>query len=213
MIKVIVVDDHQIFIDGLKALIDGFEDIEIVSEANDGVDLIDRLTKIKADIILMDINMPRMNGIEATKLVLDKYPEIKVLMLTMHDSKEYIEKLLKAGAHGYILKNTGKEELYEAISTIVKGDNFYSAAVTKSIMDSMQKKKAVTKKLNNIELTSREKEVLVLIAQEFTTNEIAEKLFISHHTVESHRKNLISKLQVRGVSGLVKYAIQSGLAE
>ena len=213
MIKVIVVDDHQIFIDGVKALIESFEDINIVAEANDGVELIDSLSKNEADIILMDINMPVMDGIEATKLVLEKYPELKVLMLTMHDSKEYIEKLLKVGAHGYILKNTGKEELYEAINTVVNGDNFYSAAVTKSIMESMQKKKSVIKKLHNVQLTSREKDVLELIAQEFTTNEIAEKLFISHHTVESHRKNLISKLQVRGVSGLVKYAIQSGLVD
>ncbi len=213
MIRVVVVDDHQIFVDGVKALIEGFEDIEIVGEANDGIELIDCLSKAEANVILMDINMPIMDGIEATKLVLEKYPELKVLMLTMHDSKEYIEKLLKAGAHGYILKNTGKEELYEAINAVVKGDNYYSAAVTKSIMESMQKKKAVTKKLHNVELTSREKDVLELIAQEFTTNEIAEKLFISHHTVESHRKNLISKLQVRGVSGLVKYAIQSGLVD
>lgn len=213
MIKVVIVDDHQIFVDGVKALINEMENIEVVGEANNGVDLIDCLSRVAPDIVLMDVNMPIMDGIEATKTALEKYPNLKVLMLTMHDTREYIEKLLKAGAHGYILKNTGKTELQTAIETIMNGDTFYSAAVTKRIMESMQKKRVLEKRIGTAELTEREKEVLILIAQEFTTNEIADKLFISHHTVESHRKNLISKLQVRGVSGLVKYAIQSGLAE
>jgi len=213
MTKVIVVDDHQIFVDGVKALISGMESIEVVAEANNGVGLMDCLSKVEADIVLMDVNMPVMDGIEATQKSLEQYPDLKVLMLTMHDSTEYIQKLLKAGAHGYVLKNTGREELQLAIETIMKDEAFYSTAVTKRIMESMQKKRTVEKRLGNVELTGREKEVLVLIAQEYTTNEIAEKLFISHHTVESHRKNLISKLQVRGVSGLVKYAIQSGLVD
>ncbi|MBL4708220.1 MAG: response regulator transcription factor [Flavobacteriales bacterium] len=213
MIKAIVVDDHQIFVDGVKALINSMKGIEVVGEANNGVDLIDCLSKTEANIILMDVNMPVMDGIEATKAVLEKYPNLKVLMLTMHGSKEYIEKLLKAGAHGYVLKNTGKAELQTAVETIMSGEAFYSAAVTKRIMESMQKKRVVEKRIGNVELTQRETEVIVLIAQEYTTNEIAERLFISHHTVESHRKNLISKLQVRGVSGLVKYAIQSDLVD
>lgn len=213
MIKVIVVDDHQIFIDGVKTIIDTMDNISVVAEANNGVDLIDCLSKTEADIILMDVNMPKMDGVEATKTVLEKYPQLKVLMLTMHDSKAYIEKLLKTGASGYILKNTKKEELQTAIETVYEGGNYYSKEVTQQIMDSLQKHKKVKKSLGDVSLTEREKDVLRLIAQEHTTNEIAEKLFISHHTVESHRKNLISKLQVRGVGGLVKYAIQSGLVD
>ncbi len=211
--KVIIVDDHQIFIDGVKALISGIEGVEIVGEANNGVDLIDLLSKVKTDLILMDVNMPIMDGLEATQLVLEKYPEVKVLMLTMHDSKEYIEKLLKVGAHGYVLKNTGKHELKEAMESVMQGIPFYSQAVTKRIMESLQKKKAVSNEHGNVVLTERETEVLTLIAQELTSNEIAEKLFISHHTVESHRKNLIAKLQVRGISGLVKYAVQMGIVD
>ena len=213
MIKVVVVDDHQIFVDGIKVLINSMEGIEVSGEANNGVDLLDCLSKTQADLVLMDVNMPQMDGIEATKKVVEQYPNLKVLMLTMHDSTAYIEKLLKAGAHGYVLKNTGRAELQTAIETVMRGEAYYSAAVTQRIMEGLQKKKKLSNSLGDVELTDREKEVIILIAQEFTTNEIAEKLFISHHTVESHRKNLISKLQVRGVSGLVKYAIQSGLVD
>lgn len=213
MIKVIIVDDHQIFVDGVKVLLQEMDAIEVIGQANDGIDLLMLLQKESPDVILMDVNMPNMNGVEATKKVVSKYPDIKILMLTMHDNALYIEKLIKAGAHGYILKNTGKTELYKAIQTVMNGQPFYSAAVTQRIMEGLQKKKKVAQDVMHVQLTDREKQVIVLIAQEFTTNEIAEKLFISHHTVESHRKNLISKLQVRGTSGLVKYAIQSGLSD
>ena len=213
MIKVIIVDDHQIFVDGVKALLQNMEGIEAVGQANDGVDLIDCLSKTKADVILMDVNMPRMDGIEATKKVLVDYPDMKILMLTMHDSREYIGKLLKSGAHGYVLKNTRKEELKIAIETVMNGNSYYSPEVTQRVMESLQGKKRQRNGLGQVVLTDREKDVLKLIAQEFTTKEIGEKLYISHHTVESHRKNLISKLQVRGTTGLVVYAIQSGLVE
>lgn len=211
--KVVIVDDHQIFIDGVKALISGMDEVEVVGEANNGVDLIDLLSKLETDLILMDVNMPIMDGLEATQKVLEKYPDIKVLMLTMHDSREYIEKLLKVGAHGYVLKNTGKQELKEAMESVMSGIPYYSQAVTQRIMESLQKKKSVSNEHGNVVLTDREKEVLVLIAQEHTTHEIADQLFISHHTVESHRKNLIAKLQVRGISGLVKYAVQMGIVD
>lgn len=152
-----------------------------------------------------------MNGIAATEHVVKNYPRIKVLMLTMHDTKFYIEKLLKVGAHGYILKNTGKAELKEAIENLYDGGAYYSKSVTETIMQGLQDKKKTQKEHANVELTAREKDVLKWIAQELTSHEIAEKLFISHHTVESHRKNLIAKLGVRSVAGLVKYAVKMGL--
>ena len=161
----------------------------------------------------MDINMPEMDGIEATKLVKTKHPLLKILMLTMFSSRDYIEKLLRAGADGYILKNTGKAELQEAIETLMNGESYFSKEVTERIMEGLQKKKNMEKSTYLVELTEREIDVLKLIVQEFTTAEIAEKLFISTHTVETHRKNLISKLNVRNIAGLVKYAMQNGLVE
>lgn len=213
MIKVIIVDDHQIFLDGLKEVFKAFDEIEIVGEANDGVDLIDLLSKTSCDVILMDVNMPKMDGKDATKYVKAHFPNVKVLMLTMHDTKAYIEKLIKAGADGYLLKNTAKGELKKAISAVCEGQNYYSPMVTQTVMSSMREEKAVKAEYGSVELTDREKDVLTLIAKEMTSHEIAEKLFISHHTVESHRKNLIAKLGVRSLAGLVKYAVKIGLDE
>ncbi len=213
MIKILIADDHQLFIDGIKSLVNSMQNMEIIAEVGNGKQLLEVLEHTSSDIILMDINMPEMDGIEATKQVKIKYPSVKILMLTMFSSREYIEKLLRAGADGYILKNTGKVELQEAIETIVNGESYFSKEVTERIMEGLQKKKSAEKKSYIVELTEREIEVLKLIVQEFTTAEIAEKLFISTHTVETHRKNLISKLNVRNIAGLVKYAMQNGLVD
>lgn len=213
MIKIIIADDHQLFIDGIKSLVKTMKNMEIVAEVNNGKELLEVLEKKTCDIVLMDINMPEMDGIEATKLVKTKHPLLKILMLTMFSSRDYIEKLLRAGADGYILKNTGKAELQEAIETLMNGESYFSKEVTERIMEGLQKKKNMEKSTCLVELTEREIDVLKLIVQEFTTAEIAEKLFISTHTVETHRKNLISKLNVRNIAGLVKYAMQNGLVE
>ena len=213
MIKIIISDDHQLFIDGIKSILKSIRNMEIIGEVNNGNLLLELLEQQQCDVILMDINMPEMNGIDATKLIKSKFPEIRILMLTMYSSRDYIEKLLRVGADGYILKNTGKEELQEAIETVYKGESFFSKEVTERIMEGLQKKKTAEKNAYVVEITEREIDVLKLIVQEFTTTEIAEKLFISTHTVETHRKNLISKLNVRNIAGLVKYAMQHGLVE
>lgn len=213
MIKIIIADDHQLFIDGIKSILKSIRNMEIIGEVNNGNLLLELLEQQQCDVILMDINMPEMNGIDATKLIKSKFPGIRILMLTMYSSRDYIEKLLRVGADGYILKNTGKEELQEAIETVYKGESFFSKEVTERIMEGLQKKKTTEKNAYVVELTEREIDVLKLIVQEFMTTEIAEKLFISTHTVETHRKNLISKLNVRNIAGLVKYAMQHGLVE
>ena len=211
IIKILIADDHQMFIDGIKALLESNKAFSIVGEANNGNQVIEKLETTEVDIILMDVNMPELDGIEATKKIIKAYPKVKVLMLTMFNTRDYIEKVLKAGAHGYILKNTGKEELQEAILKIMNGESFFSKEVTEKIMQGLQKKKEAQNDPMFIELTDREKEVLIWIVEELTTQEIADKLFISHHTVETHRKNLISKLNVKNTAGLVKFAIQHGI--
>jgi two-component system nitrate/nitrite response regulator NarL len=213
MIKIIIADDHHLFIEGIHSLIKSMKNMEVVAEVANGKELLAKLVTTPCDIILMDINMPEMDGIEATKQVRANYPGIKILMLTMFSNKEYIEKLLRVGANGYLLKNTGIEELKTAIETVVSGESYFSKEVTERIMEGLQKKKAAERNTHLIELTEREIDVLKLIVQECTTAEIAEKLFISTHTVETHRKNLISKLNVRNIAGLVKYAMQNGLVD
>ena len=208
MIRIALVDDHQIVIDGLQAVLTTIEDFRIVGSANSGIDLIELLSKEEVDLIMMDISMPRMDGIEATEMVKEKYPNIKVLILSMHDDTKQTERAVNAGADGYLLKNAGVEEIDLAIRKAVNGETYYSEKIMQNILQSMK-----TEKKTQVELSERELEVLKLIAKEFTTKEIAEQLFISHHTVESHRKNLLFKLDVRGVAGLVRYAIENDLIE
>jgi DNA-binding NarL/FixJ family response regulator len=213
MITLLIADDHQMFIDGIKALLKNEKEIKVIGEALNGVQLLKLLEKEKPHVVLMDINMPEMDGVEATKTITSKYPKVKIIMLSMHSTKEFVAGLIEAGASGYILKNTGKRELLEAIQAVSEGKSYYSKEVTEIIMDSF---KNPLRKLQNPELpqlTDREKEVLKLIAQEFSTKEIAEKLFISTNTVETHRKNIMSKISAKNMAGLVKYAMQTGLLE
>jgi len=210
MIKIIIADDHQMFIDGIKSLLVNEKGIKLVGEALNGKEVLLLLDKEKADIVLLDVNMPEMDGIEATKQIRQRYPLVKILMLTMYNNQEFVFGLMNAGASGYILKNTGKAELLEAIKSVNEGKTFYSKEVTETILQNFTKKPE-EQRVEAAHLTEREKDVLKLIAQEYNTQEIAAKLFISTNTVETHRKNLLSKLQAKNIAGLVKFAIQTGL--
>lgn len=207
MIKVLLADDHQIIIDGLRFILDQEETVEVVGEASDGREVLDKLKNREVDIVILDINMPVLDGIDTMIRIRESHPEVKVLMLTMYNNAEFIKKLNQAGADGFILKNTGKEELMTALNTLSEGKTYYGQEVTKTLLDSQNKSKQPDK----IELTKREKEVLGLLADGLTTSEISEKLFISTHTVESHRKNLLSKFRVKNTTGLVKFAYQNGI--
>lgn len=210
MIKIIIADDHQMFIDGIKALLKNEKDIKVVGEALNGEEVLSILKKEKADIVLLDINMPVMDGIETTKLLQEKFPQVKILMLTMHNKHEFISGLVNAGASGYILKNTGKKELMEAIQSVYEGKNYFSNEVTETIMHDLHKN-PTEQKIEVAQLTDREKDVLKLIAEEYSTKQIADKLFINSNTVETHRKNLMSKIKAKNLAGLVKFALQTGL--
>lgn len=211
MIRILIADDHQMFIDGLKALLESYKSFTVAGQATNGLQVLEFLENDSVDIVLMDVNMSEMDGITATRELKKKHPHIKVLMLTMFTSKDYIEKVLKAGADGYILKNTGQEELNTAIETLISGKSYFTPEVTARIMQGLQGRKVVENDPMLVELTEREKDVLRLIIQGMTTNEIADKLCISFHTVESHRRNLISKLPVKNSAGLVKYAVDHNL--
>lgn len=219
MIDILIVDDHKIIRDGIKALLRTSDDIRIVGECSDGSQVLDALNEYEnVDIVLMDINMPEMNGLQATEAVLRDFPTVKVVALTMYNEDSYISKILNLGASGYILKNTGKQELLDALYKIKEGGNYFSEEVTQQMMSRFMNKKQKRESSRPSEevlerLTEREKEVLRLISMEYTNHEIAEQLSVSSRTIDSHRRNLLQKLDVKNTAGLVRFALQNGLAE
>lgn len=208
MIQIIIADDHQMFIDGLKLIIRSFENIEVSGEALNGDDLLELLDSKKADIVILDINMPGKDGIETAKEIRKKYPGIKILIVSMHKQREFIRHLVAAGVSGYILKNTGAKELQQAIRVINEGGEFFGEEITKEILQSMR---SHSSQREIPSFSKREMEVLRLLNEECTTQQIADKLFISFHTVESHRKNMLMKAGVKNTAGLIRYGINMGL--
>ena len=219
-IRIVIVDDHQIVRDGLRFLISGEPDMTIVAEAENGQDLLDKLAIEQPDVILLDIRMPVLNGIQATEKIHQLYPDVKIIILSMHDEEEYITKALQAGAQGYLLKKTGKEELIRAIRTVMDGTNYFSNDVSAKMLNRLMNRKSPNKTFMNssktpitkeIPLTTREIEIIRLIVQEYTNAEIAERLTISPRTVDTHRRNLLQKTGVKNTAGLVKFAMMNGL--
>jgi DNA-binding NarL/FixJ family response regulator len=211
-IKVIITDDHKIIRVGLRGLLDRETEIEVVGEAESAADTLALLARTPVDVVLMDIDLGDTDGIQATRMIKEQHPDIHVLGLTMHEETDYIVKMLEAGASGYLLKNAGREELLSAIHTVAKGDSYFSQKVSTTLLQALTHPKASTeKKTFQTPLSEREIEVLRLIAQEYSNGEIAEKLFISIRTVDTHRRNLLEKLQVKNTVGLVKYALDKGI--
>ena len=212
MINILIVDDHQVLADGIKALLSQEDDFKIVHHCIDGRSTMDYLQEQELPkLILLDINLPDTNGIQLCKDILEKYPSMKILALTMHHEPEMISQMVKAGVHGYLLKNTSQEELVSAIHKVYEGENYFSKTVTDRLLQGMQKQNKHTSSIQKI--TRREKEILKLIIEEMTTEEIAEKLFISPTTVISHRKSLLRKLNAKNTAGLVKAAYEFRLMD
>ncbi len=209
MIRVLIADDHQMFIDGLKSLLERESGIEITGSANNGTQALECIEAQKPDVVLLDINMPEMNGINTTALIRKKYPAVKVLILTMYKTKGFINGLTRTGAAGYILKNTSHSELMEAIRTVAAGGTFFSKEVAETLSD----KKPRFEVHSDASLSKREIEIIREIAKGLTTKQIAEKLFISYYTIETHRKNILSKLQLTNTAEVILYASQSGLLD
>jgi len=195
-------------LDGLKSLINSQDDIEVVSTAITGLDAIRQLEVLKVDIVLMDIDMPEMNGIDATKVLKKDYPDLKIIILTMHDEKSIIQLLMDIGADGYILKNATQEELLQGIKQVKSGKKHFSPDVTIALLRNDIESSKVSH-----DLTSREVEILTLIAEGFSNKEIGDKLFISHRTVDTHRTNLMKKLEINNIAGLIRYAIKHSLVQ
>lgn len=212
LIKILMVDDHKIVRDGIRSLLSDVPDCTFVGEAENGLDACEKTDELLPDLIILDINMPVMDGITCAKKIIEKHPEIKILALTMLNEQEYIKNMIAAGALGYILKNSGKDELVTAIHTVMDGKNYFSNDVKDAIfMQIIGKKNSIQKIAGEpIPLTRREIDVLRLIVEELTNQEIADKLFISVRTVDAHRRNLLEKTGARNTAGLVRFAIEHG---
>jgi DNA-binding NarL/FixJ family response regulator len=210
-IKILLVDDHKIVRDGIKLMLDSQADINVLCEAENGKQALEQLSDNRVDLAVMDINMPVMDGVTATKKIKEAYPDVKVLALTMSNDDLHIRQMIQAGASGYIMKSAGRKELREAIDTIMEGRHYFSDEATESIMRDLVKGKGKSTAPEPIHITDREQEILELIVQEHTNQEIAEKLYISSRTVDAHRRNLLQKTGARNTAGLVKYAFQHNL--
>jgi len=206
-IKILITDDHQIIVDGLRSLVNGMDGCEVVGVANNGREAVDILKILSVDIILMDIDMPVLDGLEATREIKAKYKGVKVIILSMHSQQGMIKNLIDIGVDGYLLKDSSKKELDNAIKQVSTGGQYFSSGVTHSLMAKNEKSEIG----GGVELTKREVEILQFIADGLTNREIGEKLFISHRTVDTHRTNLMKKLEVKNIAGLISYAIKNDI--
>jgi len=208
-IRLAITDDHEMVLKGIETMLDTTPEIKVVGTYKNATETIKNIAKDQPDILLLDINLPDINGIDLCKQLLKKNPDLKIIALTNFDETSFVKRILNNGAHGYLLKNTDKLELLEALKIVLSGEQYLQKDIQKKLL-----LQAVGKKSSNaliIKLTRREKEVLQAISEELTTKEISEKLFISPKTVETHRMNLMSKLGAKNSVGIIKIAIEKQL--
>lgn len=208
-IKVMIVDDHEIFRNGLKMVLSKLKYVELVAEATDGKEFVEMIDDVQPDIILLDIEMPGLNGIDAAKIVLKKTPKLKIIALTMFGDDEYIQSMLDTGAKGFLMKNINKDTLDKAIQTVFNGGNYYSEELFEFFTKQFTKDKTTT--TSTIEFTRREKEILQLLCEGLSNKEIADALFISERTVLGHKTNLLTKTNTKNSLSLMAYAIKNKL--
>lgn len=222
-ISVLLADDHDILRDGLRALLDLAGDITVVGEARTGREAVDEAERLCPDVVLMDISMPELDGVEACRRIRQQTPEVRVLFLTMHEADEYFFRALRAGAAGYVIKRTAAADLVAAVRSVARGESFLSPSMTRTLMaDYTERGARAAQSITGAPgeasdayetLTSREREVLQLVAEGYTNQEIADQLHISVKTVQSHRAAVMEKLELRDVTHLVRYAVRRGLVD
>ncbi|MBN2681767.1 MAG: response regulator transcription factor [Bacteroidales bacterium] len=209
MIKIMVVEDHEIFRKGIINLLNDIKDVEVMAEAENGKDFLEKIETIKPDIVFMDIRMPEIDGIEATKIAIAKNNKLKVIALSMHNEEDYLEKMLEAGAMGFLLKNATMVDIEKAIHSVMQGYRFFSEELMNILANKYIKKPEPVKE--DSEFSKREIEVLQLICDGLTNHQIGEKLFISNRTVDGHRARMLEKIGAANTVGLVIYAIKNKL--
>ncbi len=213
-IRVLLAEDHTIVRKGLRSLLDGEAGIEVIGEAENGREAVEKVQQLLPDVVLMDIAMPGLNGLEATRQIKKRFPEVQVLILTMHANEEYIFQILRAGASGYVVKQAAPTELISAIRAAYRGDSFLSPSISRTVIQEyIRQAEATAEKDSYDQLTTREREVLQLIAEGHSNREIADLLHISIKTVETHRANLMDKLDIHSTAELTQYAMRKGVIE
>ncbi len=209
-IRVLLAEDHTIVRKGLRSLLDDEIEIEVVGEAEDGQQAIELVQRVQPDVVLMDITMPVLNGLEATRQIKKLFPQVKVVVLTVHSTEEYIFQILRAGASGYVVKQAAVSELVQAIQAVYQGDSFLSPSISRQVVEEYGRRaEAIEDKYDR--LTDREREVLQLIAEGRANREIAQLLHVTVKTVEAHRAHLMDKLGLRSTAELTRYALRKGM--
>jgi DNA-binding NarL/FixJ family response regulator len=210
-IRIILADDHKIIRQGLRSLVEQQPDMEVLAEAREGRTAVELTDELRPDVVIMDVAMPELNGVEATRTIVDQDRHLHVVALSMHKERQYVARMLEAGASGYLLKDCAFEELVNAIRTVVRGQTYLSPQITGTVVDDYVRNMPRDQLAVQQELTPREREVLQLMAEGQSTKEIARTLDVSVKTIETHRRNTMKKLEVDSVAELTKYAIREGL--
>jgi DNA-binding NarL/FixJ family response regulator len=209
-VRLLLTEDHWLVRASLRSLIDDFPDVEVIAEASNGREALELVTQHRPDLVLMDISMPGLNGLEATRRIVKEFPQVRVIVLSMHTNESYVLQALRAGASGYVLKGSPPNELELAIASVARGEIFLSPAISKHVIDAYLNRTEV--KTSSLEqLTPRQREILQLIAEGKSSKEIAQLLDASVKTIESHRASLMERLDIHDLAGLVRYAIRHGL--
>ncbi len=211
-LNILVTDDHTLFRRGTMMLLESFDEVATVDDAENGREALEKLEAGSFDLILLDLEMPVLDGWETAKKVVSKFPEVKIIMISMHDSLQIISDLIEIGVHSYLLKNADPDEVHKAIVSVNNNDFYYNQLVSKALHKKVQKDGLNKGVARRADISPREIEILQLICQELTMKEIGEKLFVSEQTVHTHRKNLMKKTKAKNAVGLVKFAFQNGIA-
>jgi DNA-binding NarL/FixJ family response regulator len=210
--KVVIVEDHKLFREGLKSLLFDKEGLEVVGEAGDGIEAIRTVKRCRPDLILLDLSMPKMNGISVMKEIKGQFPEIKIMALTIHESDQYVLEAFDAGADGYCLKDAGRNELMVAVDSVLQGKRYISPSISDNVLEGyLTGRKKLKSKTSWDTITQREREVLKLLGEGYQNKEISDMLHISVKTVEKHRANIMNKLDLHNAAALTAYAIEHGL--
>jgi DNA-binding NarL/FixJ family response regulator len=209
-ITILLADDHDVVRRGMKMLLEDEEGIQVIGEASDGLDAIEKVKTLMPNVVILDLTMPKMNGIEAAKVISEEYPAVKILIFSMHHNKEYIVKSVENGASGYLLKDTGKDELLRAIKVVSEGRKYFPPEISEVIIDELLAKTSGTQEETRPifeKITPKEKQILGMIVQGYNSREMADKLFLSIRTVDNHRANMMKKVKAKNTADLVKMAI------
>jgi DNA-binding NarL/FixJ family response regulator len=209
-LSIILVDDHKLFREGLKSLLENFSYIGHIKEASNGREFLQLLDNSTPDVVFMDIEMPEMDGITATRKAIDAFPDLNVVALSMYGNENYYTQMISAGAKGFILKNSGIQDVENAIQNVMSGNNYFSQEIFQRLIQGLGRKQ---QKTTNPELSAREEEIVFLICKGLSNQEIADKLYLSKRTVDKHRENILHKTQSKNTAGIVMYAVKNGIVE